>query len=151
MPSRWDFLYDRKPVPLAEHLVEELARLLAQELAAWPPAVHGFATPKDRARFARLLEPGAPRPDAKVFAGAFRLARLDLEREWAQVDEIMRNERWREWAAPGDGYDALILLSRWLVEQALSIAEATEGRIKRPQLVDCLERAERRLAATRVP
>ena len=143
--GRWDHLYELKPVPLAEHFVAEAAKLLARDLAGWPPQVEAWASPADEARFGPLLSPGAPRPDDRIFAEAFRLARLELMREVEQIDEYMRNERWRQVAAPGRGFDALLFLSRYLTEQMLAIAEATEGRIKRAMLVDLLLRAERAL------
>jgi hypothetical protein len=145
MAGRWDFLYELEPVPLPEHLVEELAKVIASELSRWPLAVDSIATPEDAARFAPLLAPDAPRPGAEVYEAAFFLARLELEREFERIDEFMRNERWRAFAAPGASYDAMILLSRYLTEQMLTVLEKTEGRVSRARLVDCLRRAERRL------
>lgn len=145
MAGRWDFLYELEPVPLTEHLVEELAKVLASELSRWPLAVDSFATPADAARFAPLLAPDAPRPAAEVYEAAFFLAQLELERELERIDEFMRNERWRAFASPGAAYDAMILLSRYLTEQMLTVLEKTEGRVSRARLVDCLQRAERRL------
>jgi len=145
MPSRWDFLYDVKPVPIADHLVEEIAKLVAKDLESWPLTVQAWASEADAQRFRRILEPGAPRPDAKIYEAAFMLARLELEREYERIDEFMRNEGWRAYTPPGDGYDAMVLLSRYLLEQMLAVAEMTNGRLKRPVLVTCLEKAERRL------
>ncbi len=145
MPGRWDFLYELKPVPLTEHLVEELSKVVAEELERWPLALASFASAEDAARFAPLLAPGAPRPDRKVYEAAFLLARLELEREFERIDEFMRNERWRAYASPGASYDAMILLSRTLTELMLAVLEKTEGRVGRGQLVDGLRRAERRL------
>ena len=147
MGSRWDFLYDLKPVPLAEHVVEEASKLVARELSAWPLSITDWANPQDEARFRPLCEPGAARPDDRVYQAAFRLARLELMREFEQVDDFMRNERWREFTGPGLGVDQMLLVSRYLTEQMLSLSEATEGRVKRPQLVEVLLRTERRLRA----
>lgn len=143
--SRWDHVYGLKPVPLVEKLAEEASKLVAEDLREWPPEVESFATARDEARFQPLLAPGSPRPDDKVFAAAFHLARLELSREVEVIDEYMRNERWREVTPPGRGFDALLFLSRYLTELMLALAEATEGRVKRPQLVEILTRAERRL------
>lgn len=149
MRSRWDHLYDLKPVPLTEHFLEEASKLLAQDLAKWPPEVEGWATPADQARFGPLVAEGSTRPDDAVFTAAFALARLELEREFEQIDDYMRNERWRAVTPPGTGVEQLLFLTRFLTEQMLGIAEATEGRIKRPMLVDLLSRLERRLAERR--
>lgn len=146
--GRWDHLYELKPVSLGEAFVEEAAKVVAKDLQGWPPPVEGWHSPQDEARFGPLVAPGSARPDAKIFAAAFRIARLELMREFEQIDEFMRNERWREFTAPGAGVDAMLFLSRYLTEQMLAIAEATEGRIKRPMLVDLLLRAERRLSGS---
>jgi hypothetical protein len=146
--ARWDFLYEKKPVPVAEHFVEEVSKILAKDLLAWPLTVEEWTTPADAARFGPLLEAGSPRPGEKVWTAAFRLARLELMREFEQIDEFMRNERWRELLAEGREVDLMLFLSRYLTEQMLAVAEATGGRVKRPQLVDLLLRAERRLKDT---
>jgi hypothetical protein len=144
MSSRWDYLFDQKPVELAEHLLEEVAKLLGEDLAAWPLPIQELDLETGRA-FAPLLEPDFPRPNEAVFAEAFRLARWELEREIDAIDEYMRNRRWEERGlAPGDKL-ALLFISRWLVEQLLALREATQGRLSRPALVDGLERTRRRL------
>jgi hypothetical protein len=112
-------------------------------MRAWPLEIAEWASPQEESRFRPLAV--LPRPDARVYEAAFRLARLDLMHEFEQIDDFMRNERWREFTASGQGVDAMLLISRFLTEQMLALAEATEGRVKRPQLVDILLRAERRL------
>jgi hypothetical protein len=149
--SRWDFLYSLKPVPIAEHFVEEVSKIVAKDLATWPLTVDEWTTDADAARFGPLLEAGSARPGPKVWTAAFRLARLELMREFEQVDDFMRNERWRELVAAGREMDLMLFLSRYLTEQMLAIAEATQGRLKRPELVDLLLRAERRLKESESP
>ncbi|HCF58426.1 MAG TPA: hypothetical protein DFS52_10590 [Myxococcales bacterium] len=144
MASRWDFIQDLKPVPIAEHLIEELAKLFAEDLSKWPLEVEEWSRAADEERFRPLFEPGSMRPDDRVFVEAFRLTRWELEHDIFAVDEYMRNERWRERIAAAD-YDALIFLYRYLTEQMTAVAEATENRIKRKQLLGCLERMERRM------
>ena len=145
--GRWDHLYELKPVPASEAFVEEAAKLIAKDLGAWPLPVEEWSTPQDAARFGPLLGPGAHPPDAATFTAAFRLARLELMREFEQIDDYMRNERWRAFTPPGRGVELLLFLTRYLTEQMLSINDATQGRIKRPMLVDLLLRTERHLQA----
>jgi hypothetical protein len=147
--SRWDYIQDLKPVPIAEHLIEELAKVLSNDLMQWPLQVEAWSTPADQQRFSHLVEPGSPRPDDKVFEQAFKLARWELENDFLAIDEYMRNQRWREHVTPTD-YDALIFLSRYMTEQMIGVAEATHNRIKRPQLIDCLNRIERKLQASQL-
>jgi hypothetical protein len=143
VPSRWDLLLDRKPVDLQEHLVEEVSKLLAADLDGWPLPIQELDLETGR-RFSGLVTGEVPRPAEAVFTESFRLARWELEREVAAVDDYMRNERWAQAGlAPADK-PALLFISRWLTEQLLSLSEATEGRVKRPRLVDCLDRIRRR-------
>ena len=143
-PSRWDALLDQKPIALTEHLLNEVAKLLARDLVKWPPPIQELDPVAGRP-FEAVFEPDRPRPSEQAFAEAFRLARWELTRELDAYDDYMRNRRWVERGLAPDDKQLLLFLSRWLVEQMLSLGEATEGRIKRPQMVSCLERLERRL------
>ena|SRR5438552_1498335 len=140
MASRWDFLFDVKPVSLTDHLLTEVAKLLTKDLAKWPPPIEELDAELG-SQFRPLFEPDAQRPSSAVYDEAFKLAKLELEREIQAVDDYMRNQRWRErGVAPGEKL-ALLFLSRWLVEQLLGLKESTSGKITRPLLLDCLERA----------
>jgi hypothetical protein len=139
MPSRWDHLFDRKPVSLTEHLVEEVSKLLAADLAQWPLPVQELDVATGRA-FAPLLDAKSARPSDPVFTEAVRLARWDLERQVDASDDYVRNRRWMEHGLTPEDKLALLFISRWLVEQLLALREATEGRISRKMLVDCLDR-----------
>ncbi|HET9449280.1 MAG TPA: hypothetical protein VFO83_00270 [Aggregicoccus sp.] len=151
MASRWDHLFEARPVPLVDHLLEEVARLLATDLSRWPPPVQEVDALTTSAAFAELLAGEHPRPAPAVYTEALKLARLDLRRELDAYDEYMRNQRYLEQGlAPADR-PALLLLERWLVEQLLALAEATEGRLKRPQLLRCLDLVEHRLRAPAPP
>jgi hypothetical protein len=144
MPSRWDHLFDRKPVSLSEHLVEEVSKLLATDLAGWPLPVQELDLATGRA-FAPFLDANSERPREEVFTQAVRMARWDLEREVDAADDYVRNRRWMEHGLAPDDKLALLFVSRWLVEQLLAVQEATEGRVSRKMLVDCLDRTGRRM------
>jgi hypothetical protein len=145
MASRWDHLFESKPVPLVEHLLEEVSRLLAKDLATWPPPVQEVDLGTTSPAFAELLSGEQPRPAPAVYAEALRLARLELEREVEAYDDYMRNKRYLERGLAPTDRTALLFLDRWLVEQMLALGEATEGRIKRPHMVRCLDGVGRRL------
>ena len=147
MASRWDYLFEAKPVPLVDHLLEEVARLLAKDLARWPPPVQEVDLTAASPAFAELLVGESPRPSPAVYAEALGLARLELEREVAAYDDYMRNKRYLERGLAPTDRPALLLLDRWLVEQMLALGESTGGRIKRPHMVQCLERLGRKLLA----
>jgi hypothetical protein len=142
--SKWDYLLDQKPKPLATHLLEEVAKRLAKDLAQFPLPIEGFESDAAAARFQPLFaEPTRPHDD--VYRAAFHLARLELQREVEEIDAYMRNERYKPLAPTPRDYLAMIFLSRWLTEQMLALSEAVQTRLPRPKLVECLQDTERRL------
>ena len=144
--SRWDHLFELKPKPLAVHVVEEVARLIAQDLSQWPPPVVEWSTEADRRKYSALFSANAVRPGPETLREAFKLARWEMQRDVQAIDDYMTEERWRTAGVSDDDFLALLFLHQWLVEQMLALSEATEGRVRRPQLESCLVLAERSLA-----
>jgi hypothetical protein len=130
---------EQKPRPIQEHLADEIAELFAQDLHTWPPPFEEL-DPALRA----LLEDRAEAPPPVLYAEAFRLAAFDLERELEAVDDYYRNRRYLEAGLANEDRGLLQLVSRFLVEQLLALGEATQGRFKRPQLLEVLARTRRR-------
>ena len=130
-PSKWDLVLERKPIELAEHLVTELAALFAADLGRWPPEVEG-------AEVAELLARHPERPARQVLEEAFKLAEWDLERDVEAVDEYFRNHRYLAVELTQADREVLLFLSRLIVEQLLALGEATQGRFKRPRLLEVL-------------
>ncbi len=143
---RWDLLLDQKPKPIREHLLDEVAQLMAGELERWPLPLGDFDLESLKA-FAPLMEPDAPRPPRAAYEEAFRLTRWELARELEACDEYFRNRRWEERGLPREARTSLLFLSRWMVEQMLSLGEATGGKINRSGMRQCLERIEHRFRA----
>ena len=144
MPSRWDHLFDLKPVTLLDHLLEEVARLLAKDLQQWPPPVQELDLDTG-GNFASLFTEPRPRPAPAVYTEALRLTRWELAHEAEAYDEYMRNKRYLERGLGPDDRLPLLFLSRWLTEQMMGLCEATEGRVKRKHLRECLDRLEAKL------
>ncbi len=144
--GRWDHLFEARPKPLAEHVIDEAAKLLAKDLATWPPPIGEWGSEADRKRFAPLFAPDTQEPGPTTYAEAFRLARWEMQRDVRAIDAYMTNEGWRSAGVSDDEFLALLFLHQWLIEQMLGLNEATEGRIKRPMLVECLDNCRRRLA-----
>ena len=140
--GRWELLLDRKPVPLIEHLLDEVAKLLAADLRRWPLPLTDVDPAAER-KFAPLLAPGSVRPDDAIFGEAFRVARWEMERELEASAEYFRNRRWMERGLAEDARMPILFVSGWLVEQLLSLREHTQSRVSRALLVDCLERVKR--------
>ena len=137
--SRWERLLEQKPIPLREHLLDEAARLIAAELARWPLPVGELDLPTGRA-FAGLLSGESPRPRPEVFREAIRLARWDIDRRAEDSDVYFRNRRYTDAGLIDAERPALLLVSRWLVEQLLALGEATQGRVRRPDMAAVLDR-----------
>jgi hypothetical protein len=137
MTSRWDRLLDQKPVPLLDHLVDEAARLLGQELRRWPLAIEEL-DPATGSGLGPLLEAGSRRPSAPVFREALRLARWDLERDHAAYDDYVRN-RYLERASRRRTDRLSSLAGCWNSPRARRRHRA----VKRPALTRILDGVER--------
>lgn len=145
-PTKWDLVLEQKPIPLLSHLMEEVAKLFANDLAGWPPKVDAF-DPLTGPRVAELLTEYPLGPDPKLYREAFVLTRFDLGRELEAYDDYVRNQRWMATGLPAKDKPMLLFLSRFITEQLLGLAEATEGRLKRTHLLDVLSRTERHFFA----
>jgi hypothetical protein len=150
MPSRWDHLFDLKPVPLMDQLLEEVARLLAKDLEKWPPPVQELDLDVG-GQFTPLLTGEVPRPGPAVYDEALKLSRWELAREFEAYDEYMRNKRYLERGLAPTDRTTLLFLSRWLVEMLLGLGEATQGRVNRSRMQQCLDRLESKLQRIHTP
>jgi len=150
MASRWDYLFEAKPIPMMDHLLEEVAKLLAKDLERWPPPVQELDLELG-GQFATLLTEPTPKPSWKVYVEALRLARWDLTREFDAYDDYMRNNRYLERGLAPTDRTAMLFLSRWVVEQMLGLGESTGGRVTRMLMQQCLDRLEARMRLIQLP
>lgn len=150
MPSRWDHLFDLKPVTLLDHLMEEVAKLLAKDLQQWPPPVEELDLDTGGS-FAPLFTEPHPRPSPAVYTEALRLTRWELGHEADAYDEYMRNKRYLERGLAPTDRRVLLFLNRWLVDHMLGLGEATGGRVNRRLMSRCLDRLEARLRLVQTP
>jgi hypothetical protein len=138
---RWDFLYDRQRQPVKAYVLGRFAEELAAELAAWPPPFVEWVSEELRARWAAGA---AERPRDDVFRFALELARLDLLREFEEVDRRLRAEEHRLQTPAEEA--AAHLLVRLLTERCLGLKEHAEAlRLAREDLAGALLDVERRL------
>lgn len=145
-PSKWDLILDRKPVPILDHLVEEIAKLFARDLAVWPPAIDELDDATGR-QVAALLKDSPARPPLALYRQAFVLTRMDLAREADALDDYLRNQRWLTGGLAAKDKGMLLFLSRFMAEQLLALGEYTQGRVNRARMLDVLERTERHFAS----
>lgn len=138
---RWDFLYDRQRQPVKAYVLERFALELAGELAAWPPPFVEWVSDELRARWSAGA---AERPRDDVVRFALEIARLDLLRQFDEVERRLGAEEHRL-RAPAEAA-ALHLLVRLLTEKCLGLKEhADKLRLSREDLAACLLDVERRL------
>jgi hypothetical protein len=138
---RWDFLYDRQKQPVKAYVLERFAEELASELFAWPPPFVDWVSEDLRRRWAAGA---AERPRDDVLRFALEVARLDLAREFEEIERRLAAERHRLKTPAEEA--ALHLLVRLVTEKCLGLKEHAAGaRIAREDLVRTLEGVERRL------
>ncbi len=138
---RWDFLYDRQKQPVKDYVLGRFAEELARELAAWPPPFVDWVSDELRARWAAGA---AERPRDDVLRFALELARLDLLREFEEIDRRLAAEAHRLQTPAEEA--AVHLLVRLVTEKCLGLKEHAEAaRIRREDLAAMLDDVERRL------
>jgi hypothetical protein len=101
--------------------------------------------------FAPLFTEASQRPAPAVYTEALRLARWELSHETDAYDDYMRNKRYLERGLAPEDRMPLLFLGRWLTEQMLGLGEATEGRVKRKHMRECLDRLESKLRLVQAP
>jgi hypothetical protein len=141
MGNRWERLLEQKPIPVREHLLDEVASLLDKELKSWPLTIEELDTATG-GRFADFVTGESKRPPEQAFREARRLTRWELERATEAFDEYFRNRRYTDAGLTDADRPALLFLSRWLLEQLLSVGEATQGRLKRADMARVLDKLE---------
>jgi hypothetical protein len=138
---RWDYLYDRQRQPVKAYVLERFAEELAAELGAWPPPFLEWVSDELRARYA---VGAAERPRDDVVRFALELARLDLLREWEEVERRLGRESHRLQTPAEEA--ALHLLVVFLTEKCLGLKEYAENiPMSREDLAGALDGVERRL------
>ncbi|ACG75381.1 conserved hypothetical protein [Anaeromyxobacter sp. K] len=138
---RWDFLYDRQRQPVKAYLLQRFAEELARTLAEWPPPDLQWESEAERARWGHGA---AERPRDDVVRFALELARLDLVREYDEVER--RHERGAHRLQTPAEQAALHLLVRLITEACLELKERAEGaHLTRADLATVPDLLERRL------
>jgi hypothetical protein len=138
---RWDFLYDRQRQPVKAYVLERFAEELAAELAAWPPPFLDWVSEELRARYAAGA---AAKPRDDVVRFSLELARLDLLREWDELERRLGAEAHRLQTPAEEA--AAHLLVRLLTERCLGLKEhASSMALSRQDLASALVDVERRL------
>jgi hypothetical protein len=140
--KRHDWLYERQKQPIKQYLLERFAAELAAELAAWPPPDLEWETEALRRRWQAGVE---QRPAELVVRYAIELARLDLRRQWEEIDRRMQGEADGWWRTPEEKAAGQLLV-RLLTERCLWLKEEASGaRLSRDDLCAALDQVEQKL------
>ncbi len=138
---RWDYLYERQTQPVKEYVLDRFGAELAEELRAWPPADVAWSSEAERARWAAGA---AVHPRDDVIRLALEIARLDLAREFEEVEVHLARASHRLQGPAEEA--ALHLLVRLITEASLELKErADRMHLARADLIAAVDRAERRL------
>lgn len=139
---RYDWLYERQKQPIKQYLLERFAAELAAELEAWPPPDLEWESEALRRRW----QAGATRPPGElVVRYALQIARLDLDREWEEIDRRMRGEAGGWWHTPEER-SAGQLLVKLITERCLWLKERASGaRLTRADLCGAIGLVEKEL------
>lgn len=144
----YEWLYELRPIPIKEKVIEQVVEHVVKDLVEWPPPVMDWVDEASAARFAPLYAPGAspPRPTPALWRRGLQLVRWELQREFEAIDETMRNERWREDGAGPLAHTSLLLIWQWLTEVLLAVREHSQQSITRDDLVRIADLLEPKLA-----
>ena len=152
--GRWDHLYETKAQPVRDWALGELAAQLEAELAKWPLPGLDWIDETEQTRLRDFLARTEPPPRGTLRV-ALELARLELLHEIEKVDFFLRSDAAHALLpgvpGQGDSEQAALFLSRWLLESCWSIQEAAPGKLKRRDLVELVERLEKRILGTEAP
>ena len=148
--NRWQHLYDARPRELKDWALDELAGALQKELSAWPPPGLDWIDVSEQVRLRAVLERPAA-PPIGTLRVALELARLELLHEIERIDFFLRGEEKSTLLPDALEEQSALFLARWLVESCLSIQDATPGKLKRKDLVELIERLEKRVLEARAP
>jgi hypothetical protein len=149
--GRWDWLYEVRPQPLKDYVLDRVAKELGDEIDRWPPRIESWESEEARLRFQPLLEGRVGRPPRGPLRLALRLARWDLQREFELIDKYMQGQHYKE-DAPGQyDFDLAMFLWRYLTDQILSFKEQVGSRFTRAELCGVVDRLEKRLLETAEP
>ncbi len=141
----YEWLYELRPVPIKEKVIEEVARHILRDLERWPPPVEAWQDDASAARFEPLYE-DPRRPPPALWRRALQLVRWEMEHEYEAIDDTMRNERWREDGGGEQAHMALLLIWRWLTEVLLAVREHSRQALTRADLIEVIDRIEPHLA-----
>lgn len=140
-PFEW--LYERTPKPLAEYVLDEVAKNLNTAAVEFPPFIEEWEDPSARRRWDAVLSqvPG-PLP-THVRRLALKMYRWELERDVEQIDRYLSQGLFTELGTftPLEEDTALFIWRYW-VDQTLAFKEYARDKFTWKQLLGLADRLE---------
>ncbi len=150
MSRRWQHLYELQPRPLLDWALDQLAEQLHQDLARWPPPELEWADAR-RARASRWCCCARRRRRSRRSGWRWSWRGLELLHEVERIDFFLRSSAARAELPDSLEEQSALFLARWLVESCFSIRDAAPEKLKRSDLLELLERLERRVLGSAAP
>jgi hypothetical protein len=147
----YEWLYEREAQPLKSYVLDEVAKLLAAAVEAFPPTIEDWEREDLRQRFEPLLRRVQGRPDVRVVRCALQLFRWEIERDVERIDGYMRGEHWREHGLGPDELETAIFLWQFWLDQTLAFKEYAQEKFTRKELLGLADRLDTRLVEAPPP
>jgi len=142
--GRWDHILDQRPRELKDYVLDKVAEQLVEDLRQFPPRIEEWLDAALQARYQRVLT-RAGRPELETYRVACELAREEMLREYELIDRFCRSEEYRRLLPSELEEQTAHLMTRYLVDSALTFQEHAQGKFSRKDLVSLMEKVEDRL------
>ena len=142
--GRWDHIFDGKPRELKEFVLDQVADQLTRDLRAFPPPIDEWLDQSLQDRYRPVLERVTP-PELETFRVGCELARRELLRDYELIDRFCRSPELARLAPTELEQQTVHFVTRYLVDSALAFQEFAQGKFKRQELVELIEKVEERL------
>jgi hypothetical protein len=144
MGTRWDHILDKKPQDLRDYVLDKVADQLADDLRDFPPPIDEWLDDALRVRYAKVLA-RTGKPELETYRVACELAREEMLREYELIDAFCRSTEWKRLLPTEIEEQTAHFMTRYLVDGALAFQEHAQGKFRRSDLVQLMEKIEDRL------
>lgn len=139
----YEWLYERTSQPLAEYVLDEVAKSLVTVGREFPPHIDEWEDDAARMKWdAVLSQPAGPLP-AHVLRLSLRLYRWELERDVERIDRYLAHGHFSELGSFTTlEQDTALFLWRYWVDQTLAFKEYARDKFTWRQLLGLADRLD---------
>lgn len=138
----YEWIYERESQPLKAYVLDEVAKMLAKAVEAFPPPIESWEREDLRVRFEPLLTRPPERPSLAVVTEALRLYRWELDRDVLATDDYVRNEKWREAKLEPPDFELAVFLWQYWTEQTLAFKDYAGNKFRWAELMGLADRLD---------